>query len=210
MPRTGDRGPVLDALHEVVDAAGGLEYSREALRRAMAVAQEEFDTVCVTSDATNWGGANTPAVYYEFCNAVNWTRSVEDRYEDRLRPALRHDPGLWRMLQKIRSTTARSQFDDARLLAKCALHKFTPPYSNAGAKVKDSILIYPVPDQITDAEDFRANLQFASGRHAAAVIEEYWDAVTRFIGGLLDTLYARRMRIHLQLSDEGRSIQSKF
>ena len=190
MPKTGDRGLVMDALQEVVDAAGGLEYSREALRRAMAVAQEEFDKARVTSNATNWGGANTPAVYYEFCNAVNWTRSVEDRYKDRLQPALLHDAALWGMLQKIRSGTARWQFEDTRLLAKCALHKFTLPYSNAGAKVKDSILTYPVPDRITDPEDFRANLQIASGRHAAAVIDEYWEAVTRFIDGLLDTLYA--------------------
>src|SRR5262249_34534819 len=131
----------------------------------------------------------TPAVYYAFYNAVIWTRSVEDRYKDQLEPALQGHAALWKELQKIRSRTARSQFDDARSLAKCALHKFSPPYSNAGGKVKDLVLIYPVPDRIKDPEDFRANLQFASERHVAAVIDEYWEAVTRFIDGLLKTLY---------------------
>jgi hypothetical protein len=35
----------------------------------------------------SWGG-NTAPVYYEFCNAVAWTRTVKDRYEDRLLTAV--------------------------------------------------------------------------------------------------------------------------
>lgn len=42
-PQTGDRGPVMDALDAICDAAGGLEHSREAFSRVMAIAQEEFD-----------------------------------------------------------------------------------------------------------------------------------------------------------------------
>ena len=44
-PKTGDREPVMDALYEMVDAAGGLEYSRETLCRIIVIAQEEFKKV---------------------------------------------------------------------------------------------------------------------------------------------------------------------
>ena len=35
---TGDRGPVRDALADIVDAAGGLEHSRAQLARVIAAA----------------------------------------------------------------------------------------------------------------------------------------------------------------------------
>ncbi len=188
-PETGDKEPVMHTLHEIVDAAGGLEHSREAFRRVITIAQEEFTALCTPPFSPNWTGANTPAVYYEFSNAVTWTRTVDDRYKDQLRPAVQHDQPLCNKLQRIRSEEAGSEFEDARLLAKCGLHKFTPPYANAGAKVEGATLIYPVVDRIIDPENFRANLRFASGRHAATVIEKYWEAVAGFIERLLDVFY---------------------
>lgn len=188
-PKTGDREPVMDALYEIVGAGGGLEYSREEFRRVITIAQEEFTAICSPPYDPNWAGSNTPAAYYEFCNAVVWTRTVDDRFRDELRDALKHESALWRKLQRIRSETAGSEFEDARLLANCSLHKFTPPYSNFSAKVEDGILVYPVVDRIIDKENFRANLRFASGRHAAAVIDEYWEAITGFIERLLDEFY---------------------
>lgn len=188
-PRAGDRGPVRDALYEIVDAAGGLEYSRAALREVIAIAQEEFNVVCISPHASNWAGASTPAVYYEFCNAVAWTRGFDDRYKDRLRPALLHDLALWKRCQALRSKTAGSEFEDARSIAKCGLHKFTPPYANFSAKVKDGTLVYPVVDRIIDPENFRSNLQFAAGRHVTALVGKYWGAVVAFIEQLLDVFY---------------------
>jgi hypothetical protein len=157
----------------------------------MAIAQEEFDQSqqLFTQSSKFWGGANTPAVYYEFCNAVAWTRTVDDRVKDQLRPALQNK--LWRNVARIRTETVALQFEDARLLAKCSLHKFTPPYANAGATVEDSKLIYLVPDRIINSEDFRANLRFNSGRHAAALVDEYWNAVAGFIDRLLDIFYSK-------------------
>jgi hypothetical protein len=191
-PKTGDRAPVMDALDAICDAAGGLEYSRAAFSRVMAIAQEEFDqSQPFTLSPKLWGGANTPAVYYEFYNAVAWTRTVDDRLKDQLRPALQNDLNLWRNVARIRTETAALQFEDARSLAKCSLHKFTPPYANAGATVEDSKLIYSIPDRIINSEDFRANLQFNSGRHAAALVNEYWNAVAGFIDRLLDVFYSK-------------------
>ncbi len=57
----GDRGPVMNAMYEIVGAAGELEHSQEALRRAIAVAQEEFTALRTPPDALGWTGANTPA-----------------------------------------------------------------------------------------------------------------------------------------------------
>ena len=188
-PKTGNRGPVMDTLHEIVDGAGGLEYSRGAFGRIVKIAQKEFNSLCTPPYPPNWNGASTPPVYYEFCNAVAWTRTVDDRYKDRLRTALQHDPAIWKRLQRIRSEAAGTQFEDARLLAKCSLHKFTPPYSNVSAKVEGETLFYPVVDRIIDADDFRANLSYASGRHAAAVVEEYWESVSLFVEKLLDVFY---------------------
>jgi hypothetical protein len=37
------------------------------------------------------------------------------------------------------------------------LHKFTPPYSSAGAKVEGDKLIYPIP-RIDDPDDFGRTL----------------------------------------------------
>jgi hypothetical protein len=188
-PKTGDREPVMDALYEMVDAAGGLEYSRETLCRVIVIAQEEFKKVCNPPYPPRWSDANTPAVYYEFCNSVAWTRTVDDRFKDQLRRALQHDKPLLKEVQTIRSKSAGPQFEDVRLLAKCALHKFTPPYANAGARIEGETLIYPIPDRITDPENFRANLHFNSGRHVTSVIDEYWAAVSCFIEKLLDVFY---------------------
>jgi hypothetical protein len=57
VPTTGDRGPVLEAVADIVDAAAGLEYSRIQLHRAIAVAQDEFDAALsanMSETVTRW------------------------------------------------------------------------------------------------------------------------------------------------------------
>jgi hypothetical protein len=73
-------------------------------------------------------------------------------------------------LQKIRAR-ANAELEDARRLAQCGLHKYTPPYPLAGAKlVEGGQLIDPVPI-ITNPNDFRANLgNMPAGRHAASLV----------------------------------------
>ena len=44
-PTTGDRGPVRDALLDVIDAAGGLEFSRGEFVRVIGIAQEEYTSL---------------------------------------------------------------------------------------------------------------------------------------------------------------------
>jgi len=195
VPTTGDRGPVKDAIADIVDAAAGLEYSRIQLHRAIVIAQAEFDAarrgLPDLERASAWGGKNTPAVYYEFYNAVAWTRAVKDRYGEVLRDAVKHDPALWTTLQKIRSGATR-ELEDARLLAKCSLHKFTPPYPLAGPKIADDgSLIWRVPE-IVDADDFRANLgTLMDSRHVVSIVEGFWLAVSRLVEAILDTFYPR-------------------
>jgi hypothetical protein len=192
-PKTGDRGPVWDAIGEIADAAGGLEYSRAQLGRAIVIAQEEFNGALKGRPdlwgVQSWGGVNTPAVYYEFCSVVAWTRAVRSRYEDRLLPAIEHDGPLRQRLRPIRQRASR-EFEDARLLAQVGLHKYTPPYPAAGAKVTvEGILVYPVP-RITDPDDFRENLRTLSDdRHVASIAAGFWSAATRFVDDLLDVLY---------------------
>ena len=43
-PATGDRKPVMDALVDLIDAGGGLEFSRGELLRIIAIAQAEYDS----------------------------------------------------------------------------------------------------------------------------------------------------------------------
>jgi len=186
-PETGDRGPVRDALIEIVDAAGGVEFSREEFYRVASIGQKEFDES--GSPSENWGGATTPAAYYAFQNAVNWTRTVKDRFEERLLKAIGHDQDLKKTVQRIRQETAGPQLEDARELAGCGLHRLTPPYPGSGAKVKGGKLIYPIPDRVDNKDDFRANLRFDRGRHAEALVEEYWEAVNHFMDRLLDVFY---------------------
>ncbi len=89
----------------------------------------------------------------------------------------------------MRTETVGQQFEDARALAQCNLHIFTPPYACHSAKVEESRLVYPVVDKITDPDNFRANLRFASGRHAEALVEKYWETVSRFMERLLSVFY---------------------
>ena len=162
------------------------------LRRVIALAQEEFNSlrpIPHLPPAPNWGGATTPVVYYAFYHGAYWTRTVIDRYEELLRPALSHDQPLWVSLQKMRTQTGGAAFADARDLAGISLHKLTSPYSGFSAKVENGKLIYPIVDRIVDRKSIRANLLFASGRHAEALIEEYWVAVCQFIDGLLAVFY---------------------
>jgi hypothetical protein len=199
VPKIGDLGLVKDAVAEIVDAAGGLEYSREEFRRAVTIAQSEFDDrlkgLSQLGQSSVWGGANTPAVYYAFYNAVAWTRSVKERYGDRLYPAVKHDQDIWIALQKIRSR-ADTVFDDARLLAQCSLHKYAPPYPLAGASiVAGRTLIYQIP-RIVDADDWRANLSTLSNdRHAASIVDGFWSTVSCFVEALLDVFYPRTMDV---------------
>jgi hypothetical protein len=188
-PTPGDRGRVKDALREIVDAAGALEYSRIQLNRVMKIALAEYERSAKGFGANwpLWGGANTPAVYYAFCNAVAWTRGVKDRYEQQLGGAVEHDAALWTELQKMRSRTVAREFEEARVLARCALHFFTPPYAGVGAHLEGGTLIYPIP-RIVDPDDFRAN-PLVSGRHAASLVDEFWAATEKFVDGLLDVFH---------------------
>jgi hypothetical protein len=187
-PAQLDRQPVMEALPEVVDAAGGLEFSRDQLRRVVAAAQEEFAALCQPPYPPTWAGRNTPPVYYCFVDAVAWTRAVKDRFQDRLRPALEADLPLRMRVSRIYSH-AGATFEDARLLAQCGLHKFTPPHDNASARIENGVLIYPVADRIVDPDDVRANLSFGAGRQVVGVVDTYWDAVRQFIDGLLDIFH---------------------
>ncbi len=81
--------------------------------------------------------------------------------------------------------------EDARKLAKISLHYYTPPYAGAGAKVEEEKLIYPVPDEFVDKQDFSKNLKFDKGRHAEMIVEEYWRAVCIFIDRVLDEFYPK-------------------
>ena len=195
-PKIGDRGSVHAALHDLVDAGGTLEYGRGALLRTIEIAQQEWDTLSVDLnglETENWSGLSTRAVYYDFYAAVTWTRSVRDRFEDRLKMALQHDRDFWNQLQRIRSEAAGPVFEDAGHLPNCYLHNFTPPYPNFSARVERGAITYPVVDNIaTNAQrDYPAILEhnFKLGRHAAAVVDQYWDAVSNFIDRLLDLFY---------------------
>jgi hypothetical protein len=184
-----DREPVMEALREVVDAAGGLEFSRDQLRRVVAAAQEEFTGLCEPPYPPAWAGRNTPPVYYCFVDAVSWTRAVKDRFQERLRAALDGDLPLRKRISRQVYSPVQATFEDARLLAQCGLHKFTPPHDNAPARVENGVLFYPVTDRIVDPDDVRANLSFGAGRHVVGVVDTYWDAVRKLTGGLLDIFY---------------------
>ena len=44
-PTTGNRGPVRDALLDVIDTAGGLEFSRGEFLRVIGIDQEEYPSL---------------------------------------------------------------------------------------------------------------------------------------------------------------------
>ena len=201
-PTTGDRGPVRDALLDVIDAAGGLEFSRGEFLRVIGIAQEEYSSSLPGVDRSVphypaaphlWGGATVPAVYYAFFEAVTWTRTVRDRFKEPLKLQLAvqpHDHELWKSLQRIRSELVGQVFEDASSLARVSLHWYPPPYAGSGAKVVNGKLIYPVVDTIDDKQEFRNNLKFNKGRHAEMLVEEYWKAVCIFIDRVLDEFYS--------------------
>lgn len=194
-PASGDRGAVQNALLDLIDAAGGLEFSRGELFRIIAISQEEYSSLQTgVGDPVPrmWGGATVPAVYCAFFEAVTWTRTVIDRFQEPLKAVVQpHDPVLWKSLQKIRSESGGPVFDDARTLAGVSLHWYSPPYAGCGAKVVNGRLIYPVVDRVDDKQDFRSNLRFDKGRHAEMLVEEYWNAVCRFTDNILDEFYPK-------------------
>ena len=198
-PTTGDLGPVRDALLDVVDAAGGLEFSRGELLRVIGIAQEEYSSLQIRTGPAMphypaaphlWGGATVPAVYYAFFEAAAWTRTVIDRFEAQLKAVVQpHEPALWTSLQRIRSESGGQVLDDARTLAGVSLHRYSPPHAGCGAKVVNGKLIYPVPDTVVDRQDFRNNLRFTKDRHAEMLVEQYWQAVCIFIDRVLEVFY---------------------
>jgi len=197
-PEIGDREPVMNAIHDIVDAAGMLEYSRGQLQRNIAIAQQEWETLKVglgieQEETELWAGTSTRAVYYAFYTAVTASRTVTDRFEERLRGALAHDRDLWKQLQRMRSEEAGSVFEDARHLAGCYLHLFTPPYPNFSAEVVHGQIIYPVVDNIdtNEKKNYPAILKnnFRQGRHASAVMDDYWECISSFIDRLVQVFY---------------------
>ena len=181
----------MDALNDLIDAGGGLEFSRGELIRVIAIAQAEYDSLQPglgkPSEVGMWGGATTPAVYFAFFEAATWTRTVRDRFDERLKLAVQpQDSNLWNVLQRIRSKSVGRVFEDARGLASTNLHWYSPPYAGCGAKIVEGKLIYPIVDSVDDREDFRNNIKFDKGRHAEVVVEEYWNLICHFIDGILD------------------------
>jgi hypothetical protein len=193
---TGDLGAVQDALLDVIDAAGGVEFSRGELLRVIEIAQEEYSSLQpktgILADVRSWSGATTPAVYYAFFETAFWTRTVLDRFKEPLKSAIQpYDGNLWNKLQRIRSISGGRVFEDARCLARVGLHRYTPPYAGSGARVVDGRLIYPIIDAVTDDQNFRNNLRFEKGRDAEMLAEEYWSAICRFVDGILDEFYSK-------------------
>ncbi|MEE8328516.1 MAG: hypothetical protein V3R54_01145, partial [Thermodesulfovibrionia bacterium] len=82
-PQTGDRGPVINAIHEIISAAGGVEYSLQVLKQNSHVAQEEYLKLCEklgnSPDTTYVSVPEVTFVYYDFSNLVVWTRTVYER-----------------------------------------------------------------------------------------------------------------------------------
>src|SRR4029077_7542134 len=144
-PASGDRGAVQNALLDFIDAAGGLEFSRGELLRIMAISQEEYSSLRTGVGnvvSRMWGGATVPAVYYAFFEAVTWTRTVIDRFQEPLQAVIQpHDPVLWQTLQRILSESGGQVFEDARTLAGVSVHWYSPPYAGCGAKVVNGRLI---------------------------------------------------------------------
>lgn len=195
-PDTGDLGAVQNALLDVIDAAGGVEFSRGELLRVIGIAQEEYyslqDNAGKLAAVRMWSGVTTPAVYCAFFETAFWTRTVIDGFEEPLRSAVQpYDDNLWNRLQRIRSESGRQEFEDARWLAGVSLHRYTPPYAGSGASVVEGGLIYPVIDAVTDHQDFRKNLRFDKGRHVEMLAEKYWGAVCQFVGRILDEFYSK-------------------
>ena len=200
-PKTGDREPVMYAINDIVDAGGTLEYAREALRRDIGIAQQEYEVLTAPFDEPieTWAGSSTRAVFYAFYNAVTATRTVKDRFKERLiDEALNQDYNapLRVQLWKIRNEAAGSVFEDAQNLAGCYLHRFTPPHPGFSSKVVDGEVIYPIVNAIRTTsqraypEILRDN--FKLGRHASAVIDQYWDSVSNFIDRLVILFYPKK------------------
>lgn len=194
-PASGDIGAVQNALLDLIDAAGGLEFSRGELIRIMAISQKEYSSLQTglgQEVPRMWGGATVPAVYCAFFEAVTWTRTVKDRFEEPFRLTIQpYDRVLWNALGRIRTESVGKVFEDARTLAGVSLHRYSPPYAGCGAKVVNEKLIYPVVDNVDDKQDFRNNLKFDEGRHAEMLVEEYWKAVCIFIDRILDEFYPK-------------------
>lgn len=141
-PAAGDRGDVRYALLDLIDAAGGLEFSRGELLRVIGIAQEEYSSAMRAWNQQSdqrvidaWGGATVPAVYFAFFEAVTWTRTVIDRFQEPLKEVVQpHDRELWKSLQRIRSESGGQLFDDARTLAGISLHWYSPPHAGCGAR----------------------------------------------------------------------------
>ena len=194
-PAAGDLGAVRDALLDLIDAAGGLEFSRGELFRIMAMSQKEYSSLQSGVDQEvprMWGGATVPAVYCAFFEAVTWTRTVKDRFEEPFRLTVQpHDRALWHALGRIRTESVGKVFEDARTLAGVSLHRYSPPYAGCGAKVVNGNLVYQVVDTVEDKQDFRNNLKFDKGREVEMLVEEYWTAVCIFIDRVLDEFYPK-------------------
>ena len=181
---------------------GCLSMGAVLYRAILGIAQQEYETLrgelaSAQESIENWGGTSTRAVYYAFYTAVTATRAVRDRFEERLKGGLNHQldehSDLWGQLQRIRSEEAGRVFDDAGHLAGCYLHLFTPPYPNFSAKVVDGKVIYPVVDNINTNEkkDYPEILRdnFKLGRHASAVVDQYWESAASFIDRMVDVFY---------------------
>jgi hypothetical protein len=139
-PASGDIGAVQNALLDLIDAAGGFEFSRGELFRIMAISQEEYSSLQAEAGQPvlhihMWGGVTVPAVYCAFFEAVTWTRTVIDRFQDPLKLVVQPlDPDLWKSLQKIRRESGGQAFDDARTLAGVSLPGIRLPMQVAEQK----------------------------------------------------------------------------
>jgi len=186
-------------VHDVVDAAGGVEQAHVRLHGAMDAVQA---TLARWSADVDWqregigiGDPTVEAAWYTVEELLVWARILDDRLR---RPSnsrkYRQDQGLIPALADgprrdaivaARARLLQGGVQEARYLAGLNLHMQSSQAGSKGGRIRSGQVFLRFPDQVTAPIDHRWQLTYNDGRDVVTFADGLMAAVERFMDELI-------------------------
>jgi hypothetical protein len=188
-------------LHDVVDAAGGVERSHGRLHQELVLVQETYVRWCSKlGEMPEGGGMSDSSVedaWYTMEELLVWARTLDDRlrrpaknkpYPDQgLIPALANGPrrdAVIRARDRLLSTGVR----EARYQSGLNLHMQPIQAGSKRGEVRSGRVVLPFPDRVSTSVSHRWQLTYNDNRDAMSFADGLMAAVERFMDEMISAL----------------------
>jgi hypothetical protein len=184
------RQVILNVLH----AAGGIEYVVSKIDLILDAEEKYVDAVVpelrFDDRPTTVVGAHRDELQFEFVSLLLWLKMLQERIKDPpkgLIPMLAPDEPWTARIKAAYADLRDVAFED-RELANFATHSGAVTQIFGGAEMKDSRLVFPIPDRPLGRVDLWDQFTYVEGRDVRSYATNVLRAVSAFMDGMLSAL----------------------